>query len=568
VRIAAEGAVAHREGLHFDVTLPAGGEWGTSVIVSASVQGKEAPEAFPLGRPLTESTPAVRMRAWRQSNPQVKAISDELRPILACSREDLGALRIVDPSDPSNSAVAAGAPWFMALFGRDSLLSSYMALPLDSSLLVGTLRTLARHQGVRVNAATEEEPGRILHETRFGTSFPLTRGGGSVYYGTIDATPLFVMMVGELSRWGFAPEVVAELLPHADRALDWIEHYGDRDGDGFVEYQRMSDSGLVSQGWKDSHDGITFADGRQARSPIALAEVQGYVYAAYLARAHLARVAGDSATVVEYSTRAGRLKAAFNERFWLPERGWFALGLDADKRPIDALASNLGHCLWTGLIDEDKAGAVVERLMSPEMFTGWGVRTLASTMGAYNPMSYHNGSVWPHDNALIATGLIRYGYIREGQRLATGILEAAMSLGGRLPELFCGFDRTDYPAPIPYPTSCSPQAWAAATPIQLMKALLRLDPAPGGQQVWFDPVWPQRYGALEIHNIPLGRNRIGLRVDPGADGADGAAELTGVPGDVEVIRAARPPLTRLPISGEASRPGRTDQAGESLRPSS
>jgi glycogen debranching enzyme len=381
----------------------------------------------------------------------------------------------------------------------------------------------------------------------------------------VDATPLFVMMLGELSRWGFAPDTVAELLPHADRALEWIERYGDRDGDGFVEYQRMSDSGLVSQGWKDSHDGITFADGRQARSPIALAEVQGYVYAAYLARAHLARVAGDSATVVEYSTRAGRLKAAFNERFWLPERGWFALGLDADKHPIDALASNLGHCLWTGLIDQDKAGAVVERLMSPEMFTGWGVRTLASTMGAYNPMSYHNGSVWPHDNALIATGLIRYGYIREGQRLATGILEAAMSFGGRLPELFCGFDRTDYPAPIPYPTSCSPQAWAAATPIQLMKALLRLDPAPGGQQVWFDPVWPQRYGALEIHNIPLGRNRIGLRVDPGADGA---AELTGVPGDVEVIRAARPPLTRLPISGEASRPGRTDQAGESLRPSS
>jgi glycogen debranching enzyme len=544
VRIAAEGAVAHREGLHFEVSIPAGGEWRTSVIVSASVQGQEAPEAFPLGRPLAESSPAIRMRAWREGSPRVETVSAELRPILTCSLEDLGALRIVDPQNQSVSAVAAGAPWFMALFGRDSLLSSYMALPLDTSLLVGTLRALARQQGTRDNPQTEEQPGRILHETRFGTSFPLTRGGGSVYYGTVDATPLFVMMLGELSRWGFAPDAIAELLPHADRALQWIDRDGDRDGDGFVEYQRMSDSGLVSQGWKDSHDGITFADGRSARTPIALAEVQGYVYAAYLARAHLALQAGDVAESERLSARAGRLKAAFNERFWLPELGWFALGLDADKQPIDALASNMGHCLWTGLIDEDKAGAVVERLMSPEMFTGWGVRTLASTMGAYNPMSYHNGSVWPHDNALIATGLIRYGYVAEGQRLATAILEAATAFGGRLPELFCGFDRAEFPTPIPYPTSCSPQAWAAATPIQLMKALLRLDPCMSRQEVWFDPAWPRRYGPLRIHNVRLGQSRISLRVDPTNQGADGA-DLTGVPDGVDVIHRARPALTQL-----------------------
>ncbi len=545
VRIAAKGAVTHREGLHFEVSIPPGGEWQTSVIVSASVQGQEAPEAFPLGRPLVESTPAVRMRAWREGSPRVETVSGELRPILTCSLEDLGALRIVDPQDQSVSAVAAGAPWFMALFGRDSLLSSYMALPLDTSLLVGTLRALARHQGTRVDSQTEEEPGRILHETRFGTSFPLTRGGSSVYYGTVDATPLFVMMLGELNRWGFAPDAVAELLPHADRALQWIEQYGDRDGDGFVEYHRMSDSGLASQGWKDSYDGITFADGRRARTPIALAEVQGYVYAAYLARAHLALQAGDTAECERLSARAARLKAAFNERFWLPERGWFALGLDADKEPIDALASNMGHCLWTGLIDQDKAGAVVERLMSAEMFTGWGVRTLASTMGAYNPMSYHNGSVWPHDNALIATGLIRYGYVAEGQRLATGILEAATAFGGRLPELFCGFDRAEFPVPIPYPTSCSPQAWAAATPIQLMKALLRLDPCMSRQELWFDPVWPRQYGPLLIHNLRLGANRISLQIDPANQGPAGAT-LTGVAEEIHVIRSPRPPLTQLP----------------------
>jgi len=485
------------------------------------------------------------MRTWRDASPRLETVSDDLRPILTRSLEDLGALRIVDPHNPSVPAVAAGAPWFMALFGRDSLLSSYMALPLDTSLMVGTLRALARLQGARVNPQTEEEPGRILHETRFGVSSPLTRGGGSVYYGTVDATPLFVMMLGELNRWGYDPAEVAALLPHADRAMRWIERYGDRDGDGFVESQRLTEDGLVSQGWKDSRDAITFANGRPARPPIALAEVQGYVYAAYLARAHLALQAGDTAEGERLSARAARLKEAFNERFWLPKQGWFALGLDADKRPIDALASNMGHCLWTGLIDEDKAAAVAERLMSEEMFTGWGVRTLASTMAAYNPMSYHNGSVWPHDNALIATGLIRYGYICEGQRVAAGILDAAKAFDGRLPELFCGFDRGDYPAPIPYPTSCSPQAWAAATPIQLMKALLRLDPRNAAGELRFDPVWPAAYGPLQIHNLQVGPDRVSLRVDPALHGP-GRAELLGVAENVRVIRAARPPLTRLP----------------------
>jgi glycogen debranching enzyme len=545
VRIAAEGAVAHREGLHFEVSVAPGGEWRTSVIVSASVPGEDSLEAFPLGLPLTESIPAARMQAWRENSPRLETVSDELRPILARSLEDLGALRITDPMNPSVSAVAAGAPWFMALFGRDSLLSSYMALPLEPSLMVGTLRALARLQGSQVNPQTEEEPGRILHETRFGTSFPLARGGGRVYYGSVDATPLFVMMLGELSRWGFEPAEVEALLPHADRAMQWIEKYGDRDGDGFVEYQRLTDTGRVSQGWKDSQHAITFANGRPARPPIALAEVQGYVYAAYLARAHLALQAGDTAESERLSAQAGELKRAFNERFWLPKQGWFALGLDADKRAIDALASNMGHCLWTGLIDEDKAAVVAGRLMSKEMFTGWGVRTLASTMGAYNPMSYHNGSVWPHDNALIATGLIRYGFIAEGQRLAEGILQAATAFGGRLPELFCGFDRADYPAPIPYPTSCSPQAVAAAAPIQLMKALLRLDPRKAARELWFDPVWPPAYGPLQIHNLQVGPDRVSLRVDPAKQGPD-RAELIGVAKDVRVVHAARPPLTRLP----------------------
>lgn len=555
VRVEAAGAEAQKDRLVFRVDLEPRGEWRTTVLIQPSVDGHYISGTFPAGTEVGESVPALRMRAWREATPDVGEIEDpELHRTLRRSLEDLGALRIFDPEHPENVAVAAGAPWFMALFGRDSLLASYMALPLDPGLALGTLQTLARAQGSTTNPSTEEQPGRILHETRFGLDFPLARGGGSVYYGTADATPLFVLMLGELRRWGIAPEAVEALLPNADRALEWIEKYGDSDGDGFVEYQRMTEDGLLNQGWKDSFDGVNFADGRLAEPPIALCEVQSYVYAAYVVRSHFAHEAGDMEGVEHWARRANDLKREFNERFWLPDRGWFAIGLDRDKRPIDALASNMGHCLWTGIVDEDKAPMVAERLMSPEMFTGWGVRTLASSMGAYNPMSYHNGSVWPHDNALVATGLMRYGFVEEAQRVATGILDAAEAFGGRLPELFCGFDRSDYDAPLPYPTSCSPQAWAAATPVQLIRALLRLDPWMSHRQVWVAPAWPERYGRLNVHNLPLAGSRAGLHVD------GGSVTLDGLPDDVEVIQQPRRPLSAAPShqkppSGPDTRPG-------------
>jgi len=540
VRVVAAGAIASREGLQLELSLPARGQWETSVLVGVSVDGEQVDAPFPVGRPVQESRPAQRMRAWRAGRPRVETADPVLEKTLRRSVEDLGALRISDPAHPEATAVAAGAPWFMALFGRDSLLSSYMALPLDASLALGTLKALARLQGSRVDPDTEEEPGRILHETRLGMDFPLVRGGHSAYYGTADATPLFVALLGELSRWGIAASDVADLLPHAERALDWIGRYGDRDGDGFVEYHRKIPQGLVNQGWKDSFDGVNFADGTLAESPIALAEVQAYVYSAYLARAYLASEAGDDAKVQYWARRASDLKDAFNERFWLQDRGRVAVGLDRDKRPIDALASNMGHCLWTGILDEDKAARVGEQLLSPEMFSGWGVRTLATSMGAYNPMSYHNGSVWPHENALIVTGLMRYGMVEHAQRVAEGILDAAAAFDGRLPELFCGFDRADYPSPLPYPTSCSPQAWASAAPIQLVRALLRVDPCMSDHRLWIAPAWPPRYGKLVIRNLVLGSGRLTLTID-----GTGAAVLQGVPDDVEVIQHPRPPLARV-----------------------
>src|SRR6478735_7500113 len=307
------------------------------------------------------------------------------------SYDDLGALRIEDPRDPDRVVVAAGAPWFMTLFGRDSLFASIMAMPVDPSLALGTVQTLADRQGSVVDLMSEEEPGKILHEVRLGVSTGLALGGKSAYYGSVDATPLFVLVLGEVSRWGFAADVISGLLPHADRALDWIRDYGDRDGDGFVEYARLNDMGLINQGWKDSWDGINFADGRLAEPPIALCEVQAYVYTAYQARSLLARYAGDSGLEDKLADRAKQLKKRFNEQFWIPERGYYAIALDGKKRQVDACASNMGHCLWVGLVDEDKAPQVAEHLMSPEMFSGWGVRTLASDMGAYNPASYHNG---------------------------------------------------------------------------------------------------------------------------------------------------------------------------------
>jgi len=400
---------------------------------------------------------------------------------------------------------------------------------------------LADLQGERIDAITEEEPGKIIHELRDGLdSATLPDDSRRTYFGSADASPLFVMLVGELVRWGEDEQAVQELLPHVDRALDWIGSFGDADGDCFVEYQRKTDRGLINQGWKDSFDGINFADGTLARAPIALAEVQGYVYAAYLARANIAQKMGDTATRRRYAERAAALKHAFNEAFWLPDKGWYAVGLDRDKRPIDALASNMGHCLFTGIADVDKAATVADQLMSPQMFSGWGIRTLASSMRAYNPMSYHNGSVWPHDNALTAAGLMRYGYVEQAQRVAMGLLDAAQAFDGRLPELFCGFDRTEYPQPLPYPTSCSPQAWAAATPLYLLRILLRFDPCIPCGRVWLAPALPPDLARLSIEKFSLAGEKVSIQA------AAGRVDISGLPPDLHVIHEPEPLPAAVP----------------------
>jgi glycogen debranching enzyme len=498
--------------LSWHAVVPARGEWLVTVEAVPVHDGIPMRLHHPRGQPVEHAVPARRLREWRHGAPRVTTPDPDLAAVLRRSVEDIGALRIFDPAHPDRPVVAAGAPWFMALFGRDSLLTSWMLLPWDDSLAAGTLQTLADRQGRAVDPASEEEPGRILHEVRFGPTAWLALGGLSAYYGTADATPLFVMLLGELRRWGRHGGLAQELLPHADRALEWMQRYGDADGDGFIEYSRKTGGGLANQGWKDSWDGINFADGTIAEPPIALAEVQGYAYAAYRARAAFAREAGDAAGARHWTAAAARLKRAFNQAFWLPDKGWYAVALDRDKRPVDALTSNIGHCLWTGIADADKAAAVADHLLSEDMFSGWGIRTLATSMAAYNPMSYHNGSVWPHDNALCAAGLMRYGFTAHAQRVAEAVFAAAAHFGYRLPELFCGLPRDRYPDPVPYPASCSPQAWAAAAPLQLLSTLLRIAPQPGAARLRGAPAVPGRYLPLQVAGLRLASSRLTIDV--------------------------------------------------------
>jgi glycogen debranching enzyme len=339
------------------------------------------------------------------------------------------------------------------------------------------------------------------------------------------------MLLGEVHRWGLYPDRVRALLPAADRAIAWMQTYGDRDGDGYIEYERSSPDGLLNQGWKDSPDSVTFVDGTIPRPPIALCEVQGYAYAAYLARADLADAYGEAEVARDCRDRAGALRSAFNRDFWLPGPGHYAVALDGDKRPVDSLASNMAHCLWTGIADPEHAAAVADHLASPAMFTGWGVRTLATTMGAFNPLSYHNGSVWPHDNAIAVAGLARYGFNAKAQRLALATLAAAGRFDGRLPELFAGLDRGEVSVPVSYPSSCSPQAWASAAPLLMLRSLLHFDPDVPHGRLHLAPALPPGTGRITVSGIRIGAVRVNIAV------ADGQAMVTGLPDGVQVTPA-------------------------------
>ena len=496
----------------WDVRVEPRGE----AVVTVTVQPVSAGVAADRERPLqlARGTALRELPAWRTALPTVVSLDPRLPTAVDQALTDLAALRIVDRAHPERAVVAAGAPWFMTLFGRDSLLTAWMTLPFDGSLARGVLASLAELQGVRDDPASEEQPGRIMHELRrHGGSGPFS--SRSRYFGTVDATPLFVGLAAEAWRWGSVDEdTLRTLAPAIGRAVDWVIGPGDSDGDGFVDYRRRDPQGLANQGWKDSWDGITRADGTLPTAPLALVEVQGYVYAALRGAAELAEHVDLGHDATDLLRRASSLKDRFNETFWDP-RGWFVLGLDADHRPIDALTTNPGHALWSGIADDDKARQYVERLADPDLWTGWGLRTLAGSMAAYDPLSYHNGSVWPHDTALCIAGAARYGHWEVVDLLVDGALEATRHFDGRPPELFAGLSRDDVPMPVPYPSSCSPQAWASASVLLLVRAMLGLEPTADRSGLELLRSDLSGVPALSLQGIELAGRPLSIHVEEG-----------------------------------------------------
>ena len=460
--------------VRFPVSLAPHGSWDVRVDVAVSLDGAvEHPEHVERRFGTERARVRESFDTWSLRLPRLSTTSDELHHAFERSVADLAALRLRAGEGPG-ALPAAGMPWFMTVFGRDTIITSLQTMLLGPELAINALETLAALQAHVDDPTIDAEPGKIVHELRSGRA---AEKWFARYYGTVDATPLYLVLLSEVWRWTADNELMARLRAPALAALGWIDTYGDRDGDGFVEYERRS-SGLENQSWKDSGDSQRFRDGRFAEPPIAPAEVQGYVYDAKLRLAEVARDAwGDMPLADRLEAEAAELAARFDEAFWVAERGgYYALALDGDKHRVDALCSNIGHLLWSGIVPEERVDAVVDALARHELWSGWGVRTMSKSDAAYSPLSYHNGTVWPHDTALAAWGLARYGRWDHVHRVARALLEAARHFDWSLPEVFAGFDRSETPFPIAYPTAARPQAWAAGTPILLLRLLLGLQP--------------------------------------------------------------------------------------------
>jgi glycogen debranching enzyme len=489
------------KGFTFKLDIDGHDEWNTCLFVQPVT---ESAKEIKYRHDDDEAKPniGVSLDEFLAAAPQLETDWDPLEHIYERSLIDLAALRFETTLFPGQPMPAAGLPWFMTVFGRDSLLTSFQALPFTAELAETTLRVLARYQAAELDDFRDAEPGKILHEIRFGELTHFDERPHSPYYGTADATPLFLVLLDEYERWTGDTDVVRELEPNAQAALRWIDEHGDRDGDGYVEYERRNkETGLENQCWKDSWDSIRFSDGSIAKGPIATCEIQGYVYDAKIRTARLAReVWGDSELADRLEREANELKRRLNDDFWIEGRGFYALALDGEKKPVDSLTSNVGHLLWSGIVPEERAERVAEHMVGDALFSGWGVRTMAEGEGGYNPIRYHNGTVWPHDNSLIAHGLARYGFREEAAKISLATLEAATFFRCRLPEVFAGYRRGRTSFPVEYPTASSPQAWATGTPLLLLRVLLGLEPE--GDELRSDPHLPEQIGRLELSSIP------------------------------------------------------------------
>ena len=506
-------------GLTFEVGVAGHGSWTTDldVVTAAGAGGTRARPKYERGERQARPNMERSLDRWLADAPRLESDSDSLKATYRRSLVDLAALRFSPPVvGGGKSLPAAGLPWFMTMFGRDSIFTSLQALPFTPELAATTLKALGAWQGTRTDDFRDEDPGRILHEMRYGEMTAFEERPHSPYYGNADATTLYVVLLDEYERWTGDRKLVRDLEDEARAALRWIDEYADLMGNGYVSYQRRNeDTGLENQCWKDSWDSISYRDGRLPGFPRATCELQGYAYDAKMRGARLARLVWkDPALAEALEQQAADLKRRFNRDFWVADGEFFALALDDEGKQVDALSSNNGHLLWSGIVDKSKAKTVVRHLMGPRLFSGWGVRTLAEGEGRYNPIGYHVGTVWPFDCSFIAWGLRKYGFKEEAAQIAAGILDAAEFFNGRLPEAFGGYERGLTKYPVQYPTACSPQAWSTGTPLLLLRTMLGLEPV--GDNLIVDPALPQSIGLLALLDIP---GRWG-RVDAFARGRD------------------------------------------------
>jgi glycogen debranching enzyme len=513
-------AKVDKNGLTFRVRIRPHGEWSTNldVVTGAAFESGETRARPTFARPRGRQNMEANLDRWLAEAPTLECDWDALRETYRRSLVDLAALRFSPPILGQRSLPAAGLPWFMTMFGRDSILTSLQALPFTPSLAATTLRALGDWQGTRVDDFRDEDPGRILHELRYGELTAFEERPHSPYYGSADATPLFVVLLDEYERWTGDRRLVRELEHEARAALNWIDEYADLMGNGYISYQRRNEkTGLENQCWKDSWDSISYRNGRLAGFPRATCELQGYAYDAKIRGARLAReIWDDQELSSRLEKQAADLKRRFNREFWIADDEYFALALDKGGIQVDALSSNIGHLLWSGIVDKSKAKSIARHLLGPRLFSGWGVRTLAEGEGRYNPIGYHVGTVWPFDNSFIAWGLRRYGFKEEAAQVAAGILAAAAFFDGRLPEAFGGYDRTLTKYPVQYPTACSPQAWSTGAPLLLLRTMLGLEPV--GDLLVVDPLLPVGIGHVALLDVPgrwgridaFGRGRISV----------------------------------------------------------
>jgi glycogen debranching enzyme len=472
-------------------------------------------------------------QTWLSHMAQFSTGSQSVNRVMNRSMRDLSMLRT---HLGEREYFSAGIPWFAALFGRDAAITAIQTLAFDPDLAEETIRILAQYQGKEINHYRSEEPGKILHELRVGELARLGEIPHTPYYGTVDATPLFLILVARHANWTGDLSVFEEMKDQVNLAIDWIWEYGDLDGDGYIEYHSLSENGLVNQGWKDSGNPIVRGDGSLAEPPIALVEAQAYVYQALLSIAELFEATGDVERCEALKKDAVDLKARFNHDFWMEEKQFFALALEKDNKVVDSVTSNAGHALWCGIIDQEKAEPVVRRLMAEDMFAGWGIRTLSEKNGSYNPAGYHIGSIWPFDNSLIAAGLRRYGYDKEAQTIFKGMVEAAMHFRDfRLPELFSGFRLGEFSTPVHYPVATHPQAWSAAAVPYMLEALLGFVPEAHRNRLQITrPTLPSSINRVEVRGMRVGKAILDIDFERTFNG-NVAVNLVDIQGEIEVM---------------------------------